>query len=242
VGFSFKERSSKIVTMTIQEELHPTLGVPPEASLTERCYTCGAEMPAGFRFCGQCGRALAATLAPVPGDVVTIAFLDIAGFSAFTSRASEETVRGIIRVFHWLVREQIAKYGGFEVKQLGDGFMLAFTSPRKAIGCVADVMRTCAPHEDGTGLPPAIRVCAGLNSGDAIREGDDFFGHTVNVASRIVNRAQGGQVLISEETRALAGPMEGLDFIDLGRRRLRGLHGRMRLFEVVWWKSAGRPR
>jgi hypothetical protein len=36
--------------------------------------------------------------------------------------------------------------------------------------------------------------------------------------------------------------MDGLDFIDLGRRRLRGLHGRMRLFEVVWWQSDGRPR
>jgi adenylate cyclase len=120
--------------------------------------------------------------------------------------------------------------------------MIAFTSPRKAIGCVADIMRACAPHEDGTGLPRAVQVCAGLNSGDAIREGDDFFGHTVNVASRIVNRAHGGQVLISESTRAMAGRMEGLDFVDLGRRRLRGIRSRVRLFEVVWWKSDGRPR
>lgn len=214
---------------------------PPVVELSESCPTCGAPMPAGFRFCGQCGRALSATLAPNPDDVVTIAFLDIAGFSAFTVRSSEETVRGIIRVFHWLVREQLARYGGFEVKQLGDGFMIAFTSPRKAIGCTADILRVCSPHGDGTGLPPDVRLCAGLNSGDAIREGDDFFGHTVNVASRIVGRAQGGQILMSETTRALAGPMEGLDFIDLGRRRLRGLRERLRLFEVVWWKSGGRP-
>jgi class 3 adenylate cyclase len=228
--------------METQQELHPTLGAPLDVEPTAHCPTCGAEMPAGFRFCGQCGRALAATLAPNPDDVVTIAFFDIAGFSTFTSRSSDGVVREVIRIFHWLVREQVAKYGGFEVKQLGDGFMLAFTSPRKAIGCAADIMRVCAPHEDGTGLPPAIRLCAGLNSGDAIREGDDFFGHTVNVASRIVNRAQGGQILISDETRALAGRMDGLDFIDLGRRRLRGLHGRIRLFEVAWWQTAGRPR
>ena len=59
--------------------------------------------------------------------------------------------------------------------------------------------------------------------------------------ARIVNRAHGGQVLISESTRAMAGRMEGLDFIDLGRRRLRGIRSRVRLFEVVWWKTDGRP-
>src|SRR3990172_12771582 len=78
----------------------------------ERCPTCGADLPAGFRFCGQCGRALAATLAPVPGDVVTIAFTDIAGFSAFASRVSEDEVVEVLRVFHWLVREQGGRHGG----------------------------------------------------------------------------------------------------------------------------------
>jgi hypothetical protein len=77
-----------------------------------------------------------------------------------------------------------------------------------------------------------------LNSGEAIREGDDFFGHTVNVASRIMSRATGGQILVSEATRALSGPIEGLEFIDLGRRRLRGLRERLRLFEVVWWNDS----
>ncbi len=219
---------------TETQELHPALGAPLAVELTERCPTCGAAVPAGFRFCGQCGRALAATLAPTPGDVVTIVFIDVVGFSTFVSQSNADTVRSVVRVFHWLVREQLARYGGFEVKQLGDGFMIAFTSPRKAIGCTADIMRACEPHEDGTGLPPDVRLCAGLNSGDAIREGDDFFGHTVNVASRIASRAIGGQILVSEATRALSGRMEGLEFIDLGRRRLRGLKDRLRLFEVRW--------
>jgi class 3 adenylate cyclase len=219
----------KIVTIMDTQEMHPSLGAPLSVELTERCPTCGAAAPAGFRFCGQCGRALGATLAPVPGDVVTICFIDVVGFSHFASESSAESVREVIRVFHWLVREQIAKYGGFEVKQLGDGFMLAFTSPRRAIGCTADIMRVCTPHEDGTGLPRDVRICAGLNSGDAIREGDDFFGHTVNVASRITGRAQPGR-------------MDGLEFIDLGRRRLRGLRDRIRLFEVVWWGAGRRPQ
>ena len=204
------------------------------AAAVERCPTCGSEMPAAFRFCGQCGRALSATLAPIPGDVVTIVFVDVTGFSAFTSRAGKEQVREVIRIFHWLVREQVTRHGGFEVKQLGDGFMLAFSSPRRALLCAIDVLRVTAPKDDGTGLPSAVRVCAGLNSGDAIREGDDFFGHTVNVASRIMGRAKGGQVLLSEATRQLVGEVEGVRFADLGRKQLRGIKGRTRVYEAVW--------
>src|SRR3989304_2470679 len=55
----------------------------------ERCPTCGADLPRGFRFCGQCGRALAATLAPIPGDVVTIPFIALVGFSTFSSRGAK---------------------------------------------------------------------------------------------------------------------------------------------------------
>jgi class 3 adenylate cyclase len=230
VGFLFEEKTN----VTITEAGAGRQPVPRAVEPSDRCPTCDATVLPGFRFCAQCGRALGATLAPQPGDVVTIAFIDMTGFSAFASRSSGESVREVIRIFHWLVREQLARYGGFEVKQLGDGFMIAFTSPRKAIGCTADVMRVTAPHEDGTGLPAVVRVCAGLNSGDAIREGDDFFGHTVNVASRIVDRARGGEILISEATRDLAGPMDSLEFIDRGRRKLRGIKGRMRLYEVVW--------
>jgi class 3 adenylate cyclase len=200
----------------------------------EHCPTCGADLPAGFRFCGLCGRALGVTLAPAPGDVVTIAFIDVVGFSKFASRVDADEVRDVIRTFHWLVREQVARHGGYEVKQLGDGFMLAFTSPRRAVRCAADILRVCAPHEDGTGLPKAVHVCAGLNSGDAIREGDDFFGHTVNVASRIMGKAKGGQLLVSEATRTLAGHTDDLVFNDIGRRQLRGIRGRHRLYEVAW--------
>ena len=200
----------------------------------ERCPTCGTDLPAGFRFCGQCGRALAATLAPVPGDVVTIAFIDLVGFSTFSSRVAKDEVREVIRVFHWLVREQVARHRGYEVKQLGDGFMLAFSSPARGVVCAADILRVTAAREDGTGLPATVQACAGLNSGDAIREGDDFFGHTVNVASRIASRAAGGQILLSEATRSLAGRVDGIQFVDVGRRQLRGIQGRHRLYEVVW--------
>jgi class 3 adenylate cyclase len=206
----------------------------PERALAveqvEYCPTCGAELPAGFRFCGLCGRALGAVLAPKPSDVVTIVFLDLKGFSKFTSRARVDTVRELVRVFQWLVREQLARHRGFEVKQLGDGFMIAFSDPKRAVAFAVDIQRSM----DGHPIASTVKLCAGINSGDAIREGDDFFGHTVNVASRISTRAAGGQILVSEATRSLAEDVPGVRYVDAGRRQLRGIPGRHRLYEAVW--------
>ncbi len=198
----------------------------------ERCPTCGAEMPEGFRFCGQCGRALAATLAPAPGDLVTVLFTDLVGYTTFASRAKRSEVRELLFGYHALVRDIVERHGGFEVKQTGDGFMVVFSNPTRAVQCAVGIKRAalCGSLEHEGRL---LRVRMGLNSGDAIREGDDFFGHTVNIASRIANRAEGGQVLASEATRVLAGQVDGARFVDIGRRRLRGLRRRHRLFEVL---------
>jgi class 3 adenylate cyclase len=206
-------------------------GVPQ----VEQCPTCGADVPEGFRFCGQCGRALAAALAPIPGNLVTIVFTDLEGFTTFASRAEQPAVRDLILTYHGLVRQQVSSHGGFEVKQTGDGFMIAFSSAARAVLCAADIQRAMAPqNQDHIGHQTRVRV--GLNSGDAIREGDDFFGHMVNIASRIAGRAVGGQVLVSEATRIAAGHVEGVQFVDIGRRRLRGVRGRHRFYEVLWWE------
>ena len=195
----------------------------------ERCPTCGAELPAGSRFCAQCGRALGAILAPKPSDVVTIVFIDLEGFSAFTSRESDDAVRELVRVFHWLVREQLARHRGFEVKQLGDGFMIAFADAKRAVAFAVDTRSSVQGHP----VASVVGMRAGINSGHAIREGDDFFGHTVNVASRIAIHANGGQLLVSQETRQLAGEIDGLRFVDIGRHQFRGIPGRHRLYETV---------
>lgn len=208
-----------------------------DSAQVELCPTCGAAMPEGFRFCGQCGRALAATLAPAPGDLVTIVFTDLEGYTSFASRVDQEEVRELIQAYHALVREQIGRHGGFEVKQTGDGFMIAFSSAARAVRCAAEIQRAALAHES-VHLGQKLGVSVGLNSGDAIREGDDFFGHTVNIASRIAGRAAGGQILASEATRVLAGRVESVRFADIGRRQLRGVRGRQRIFEVAWRNGA----
>jgi len=77
-------------------------------------------------------------------------------------------------------------------------------------------------------------VRVGLNSGESIEDASDYSGTAVTVAARIVDKAQGGQILASAVVRDLAGSLGGVEFKDAGRRQLKGIPGRQRLYEVAW--------
>jgi eukaryotic-like serine/threonine-protein kinase len=79
-----------------------------------------------------------------------------------------------------------------------------------------------------------LRVRIGLHTGEAIREGEDFYGTCVITAARIAEKAEGGQILVSEVLRTLVGSLAGVELRDAGRRQLKGLPGRQRVYEVHW--------
>jgi class 3 adenylate cyclase len=67
-----------------------------------------------------------------------------------------------------------------------------------------------------------------------VAEDEDPFGTAVTLAARIAARAQGGQVLVSEVVRTVGGSLAGVEFRDAGRKQLKGIRGRQRVYEVVW--------
>jgi class 3 adenylate cyclase len=167
-----------------------------------------------------------------PDGTVTILFSDIEGYSAMTSRLGDERAQEIIRAHHDLVRKQIAAHGGFEVKSQGDSFMIAFASARRALQCSIAIQRAIGADE--TLVAEGVRVRIGLHTGEAIKEGDDFYGTSVILAARIAARAQGGQILVSELLRTLVGSLADIELRDAGRKQLKGLPGRQRVYEAVW--------
>ena len=78
------------------------------------------------------------------------------------------------------------------------------------------------------GLPPAH---VGVAAGPVIRQGGDYYGRTVNLASRISDRAAGGQVLVSEPVVKMAS-IRGVTFVAIGPVELKGLRGPVDLFEA----------
>jgi class 3 adenylate cyclase len=167
-----------------------------------------------------------------PDGTVTILFTDIEGSTEMTERLGDRRWLELLRSHNAIVRQQVAAHEGFEVKAEGDGFMLAFQSARRALECAVDTQRAFAGHNESADEPISVRI--GLHTGEAIKEADDFYGKNVILAARIAGRAQGGQILVSEVVRTVIGSLAGVEFQDAGRKQLKGIKGRQRVFEVVW--------
>jgi adenylate cyclase len=102
------------------------------------------------------------------------------------------------------------------VKQVGDGFMLAFRDPGAAVHFAVATQAELARDPE----LPAIRV--GINTGPALYRTGDYRGSAVNVASRVVNSAMPGQILLTEPV-ATAASRAGIEIDELGVRIMRGV-------------------
>ena len=131
-----------------------------------------------------------------------------------------------------LLREVVETHGGVEVKHQGDGLMLAFSSARRALLCAVDIQASTVESNASRPDDPLL-VRIGLNTGDVISEDDDYFGSSVIVAARIAAAARGGEILLSEATKSVAGRIR-VPLIDRGPHELRGLSDTTRLYEAVW--------
>ncbi len=164
---------------------------------------------------------------------VTILFTDVEGSTDLRTRRGDAAAHEILREHEDLVRACVGEHGGREVKALGDGFMVVFASVRRALGCAIAIQQTV---DEQTWKAPGsgVRVRIGVNTGEVVDEGGDIYGQAVNAAARIAARAQGGEILVSEVTRQLAGSGPELTFRDRGRVRLKGFPDRWHLYGLSW--------
>ncbi len=174
----------------------------------------------------------------LPEGTVTVLFTDVEGSTDLTTRRGDDVAHAILRAQRELVRQQVGQHSGCEVKSIGDGFMVAFGSARRAVACAASIQRALYGHNLRQPADDQVRVRIGLNTGEVIEEDRDLFGETVNAAARVAAKAKGGQILISEAVRAVLGRPKNVELVDRGRFRLKGFPERWRLYEVVWRKEA----
>lgn len=173
----------------------------------------------------------------LPQGTVTILFTDAVESTALATARGDERAHVILQRQRALIRQQIEEHDGREVKTMGDGFMVAFVSARQGVACAIGIQRALdqqARHDAGA----ALQVRVGLNTGEAIVEGGDLFGSVVNAAARVMHKATGGQVLVSESVHAVLGAATEFQLADRGRFRLKGFPERLRLYEVLWRPDA----
>lgn len=170
----------------------------------------------------------------LPQGTITILFSDIEGWTPMTDKGDERAYT-LLQGHNQIFRQAITQHDGWEVKSYGDGFMLAFPSSRKAILCALEIQKGL--EKSNQQYEQSIRVRIGIHSGEPIQQGDDYIGRAVNLASRIQNEANGGQILISEVVRNLAGPIQGVQYVDRGIFKLQGIEEKQRLYEVLMIQS-----
>ena len=164
---------------------------------------------------------------------VTVLFTDIVGSVSMRQHQGETTAHKIMNTHNDLVRQQLAQYAGREVKTIGDSFMVAFDSARKAVECAIGIQRALHDHNRDPSAHP-VKVRIGLHTGEAILDGGDLFGTSVDAAARIMARAGEEQILVSDVVKTVLGAAKEFDFTDHARVRLKGFPDRWRLWEVTW--------
>ena len=168
----------------------------------------------------------------LPTGTVTFLFTDIEGSTRLLQRVGE-AYRGLLAVHHRIVRQAIADRGGVEVLAQGDGLFAVFPTAagalRAAVQAQLDLSNQSWPHDE------VVRVRMGLHTGDGVIDDDTYVGLDVHRAARIAAAAHGGQVLISDATRALIGPAlpAGVELRNLGSHRLRDIEEPEQLHQLV---------
>ena len=159
-----------------------------------------------------------------PDRVPAMCFVDLAGYTRLTEEQGDQAAAELASTLAVLVERLSRAVGGTPVKWLGDGVMLHFRRPAGAV----EASLAMVGELPSAGLPPAH---VGVAAGPVVVQGGDYFGRTVNLASRVAGRAQAGQVLVTE-TVAAAVPGDAVAFSDLGELRLKGFSAPVRLLEA----------
>ena len=177
-------------------------------------------------FAGEVEEFVTGKRSAVSADRVlaTVLFTDIVESTAKASEIGDGAWRQLLDRHDDVVRRQLERYRGFEVKHTGDGVMATFDGPARAITCacaIRDALRVLG-----------LEVRAGLHTGEIERRGDDVSGVGVHIAARVVDKAAAGEVLVSSTVKDLVVG-SGIAFEDRGTHALKGVPGEWRLLSVV---------
>jgi adenylate cyclase len=149
------------------------------------------------------------------GKLPAMCFLDITGYTRLTQERGDEAAADLADQLSRLVQRSSTRHAGRPVKWLGDGVMFYFADPGPGVVAALEMVEGVAD----AGLPPAH---VGLHAGPVIFQQGDYFGQTVNLASRIADYARPGEVLVTEEV-VEASKLDGVRYTDIGPVELKGV-------------------
>jgi adenylate cyclase len=161
-----------------------------------------------------------------PERPTAFAFLDLTGYTRLTEERGDEAAAELAADLTELVQGAVGRRDGKSIKWLGDGVMSSFREPAAAVLSTIEVSR----RTGDVGLPPAH---AGIAVGPVIFQDGDYYGRTVNLASRLAGLAEPGQTLVDAEVVRLVGERDDIDFRGLGDVPVKGMTSPVQVFEAA---------
>ncbi len=170
-------------------------------------------------------------------ETVSLVFTDLVGSTELATRIGPMLAEELRKEHFALLRESCEGTGGREVKNLGDGLMLAFSSVNSALDAATAAQR--AVEERNRQARHRFEIRVGVAVGEVAAEEGDYFGEAVVQAARLSSMAAGGQVLVTELVRALAAPSSTHLFTEVGPLELKGLAHPVTVLELAWSAGGG---
>jgi class 3 adenylate cyclase len=157
-------------------------------------------------------------------SLATVMFTDIVGSTTQASRVGDGEWRSVLDQHDTIIDLEVDRYQGSKIKSTGDGALMTFDAPIRAIHCAAAIQASVRPL--------GIEIRAGIHTGEVELREKDIAGIAVHVASRVASRAGPGEILVSRTVVELATG-GGFHFEDRGAHELKGLSDTWHLFAVV---------
>ena len=167
--------------------------------------------------------------------VITVLFTDIAGSTAMTQALGDAGAQEVVRAHNRVVREALTQFRGREVKHTGDGIMASFEQASDGVEAAIMMQKGATGHtQNNPNLPLFLKI--GINSGEPIQEDNDLFGSTVQMSARIVDKAQKGEIFVSEVVKGICTG-KSYTFVSRGGYEMKGFDGPVTLWEVDWKRA-----
>jgi class 3 adenylate cyclase/tetratricopeptide (TPR) repeat protein len=163
---------------------------------------------------------------------VAVLFTDLVSSTELSQRLSPDAADEVRRGHFSILRQAVTATGGTEVKNLGDGLMVVFSSASASLSCAVAMQQGVERDNGGRDLCVGLRV--GLSGGEVTKEDDDYFGDPVVEAARLCAACEGGQILAADVVRAIAGRRSPHQVNALGTLALKGLPEPVETVEVAW--------
>lgn len=165
---------------------------------------------------------------PEEGETVvtthlTVLFTDLEGFTEHTQRIGDAAASRLLADHYDTVEGVVEVRGGRVAKRLGDGLMITFPTEQAAVLAGLELLKRA---------PKPLALRAGAHTGDVVTTGEDVFGHVVNLASRVTEKAAGGTFVVTVDVAEAASDLRGVRYDGPRPSVLRGIDRPVGLCEV----------